>query len=451
MKHVLMAIGVAAIVATPAVAQTTSVQPHYGSITLDAGFIPDPHTVMVQAGGHQDAGRLGDGCWGYISDAPDYNLYYTAGAFPLYISANSDSDTVLVVNDPSGNWICNDDGAEGLNAGIEFSRPASGLYNIWVGRFGTQGEFIPAQLNISELGFDGGMPASVGGLDYSLEANFGSTSLNAGFVPDPVDVQVLAGGNVDVSAGGVDGCWGYASSAPDYELSYTAGSFDLYLSATSDRDTVLIVNDPNGNWICDDDSAGSLNPGIQIDNPSSGVYDIWVGTYSDQGDFPPATLHISELAFGGEFGGSGSDGSGSLDFALPANYGSTTLSGGFTPDPFTVDLYAGGDVSVSRAVSGIGNCQGYVTSAPDYELSFTAGSLDLFISAASSSDTTLVVNAPDGSWWCDDDGGEGGFNPGIEFPNPQSGVYDIWVGTYSDGDPAAARLNISELGFFDND
>ena len=66
MKHVLMAIGVAAIVATPAVAQTTSVQPHYGSITLDAGFIPDPHSVMVQAGGHQDAGRLGDGCWGYV-------------------------------------------------------------------------------------------------------------------------------------------------------------------------------------------------------------------------------------------------------------------------------------------------------------------------------------------------------------------------------------------------
>ena len=288
--------------------------------------------------------------------------------------------------------------------------------------------------------------------NFGLNPTYGTYNLQSGFLPDPQTINIVAGGPINTANTLGGQCRGFAANAPDVRINFTGGSFsEINFSAFSDTDTTLIVNDPNGNWICDDDSAGSLNPGIQIDNPSSGVYDIWVGTYSDQGDFPPATLHISELAFGGEFGGSGSDGSGSLDFALPANYGSTTLSGGFTPDPYTVDLYAGGDVSVSRAVSGIGNCQGYVTSAPDYELSFTAGSLDLFISAASSSDTTLVVNAPDGSWWCDDDGGEGGFNPGIEFPNPQSGVYDIWVGTYSDGDPAAARLNISELGFFDND
>lgn len=447
MKHVLMAIGAAAIAAAPAAAQTISVQPHYGSITLDSGFVPDPHTIQLQAGGTQDADRLGDACWGYVSDAPDYNLYYTAGSFPLYISATSDSDTVLIVNDPAGNWHCNDDIMESLDSGVSFDRPSSGLYNIWVGRFGVQGEFVPAQLHISELGFAGvgGMSGNDLGLDYSLPANYGERSLTAGFIPDPVNIEVLAGGNVDVGASDMEGCWGYASAAPDFELTYTAGSFDLYLSATSDTDTVLIVNDPSGNWVCNDDGAEGLNPGIQISDPQSGVYDIWVGTYSELGGFPPAMLHISELGFGGDF-----DSASGLDFTLPANYGSTSLRGGFAPDPHVVDLYAGGDVAVSEAVAGSGACRGYVTEAPDFELTFTPGSLDLYISAASSVDTTLVVNAPDGSWWCDDDGGEGAFNPGIMFNNPQQGVYDIWVGTYSQRDPAPARLNISELGFFEN-
>ena len=155
-----------------------------------------------------------------------------------------------------------------------------------------------------------------------------------------------------------------------------------------------------------------------------------------------ATIHALRRDFSSASG---------LDFALPANYGATTLSGGFTPDPFTVDLHAGGDVSVADAVNGSGPCRGYVTMAPDFALNFTPGSLDLYISAASATDTTLVVNAPDGSWWCDDDGGEGMLDPGIRFTNPQAGVYDIWVGTYSQRDPAPARLNISELGFFDND
>lgn len=446
MKHILLALGAAAITAAPAAAQTISVQPHYGSITLDSGFLPDPHTVNLQAGGNQDADRLGDACWGYISDAPDYNLYYTAGALPLYISATSDSDTVLVINDASGNWHCNDDAEESLNSGIHFERPSSGLYNIWVGRFGVQGEFVPAQLHISELGFAMSGPSGGGALDYTLAANFGEQQLSAGFIPDPVNIEILAGGEVDVSAAGMPGCWGYASAAPDYELTYSAGGFDLYLSATSDRDTVLIVNLPNGEWVCNDDGAEGLNPGIQISDPQSGVYDIWVGTYSQQDDFPPAMLHISELGFGGDFSNATE-----LDYALPANYGATALNGGFIPDPHTVDIYAGGDISVSDAVNGSGACRGYVTAAPDYELDFTAGSLDLFISAASSSDTTIVVNAPDGSWWCDDDDGEGALNPGIRFANPQSGVYDIWVGTYSRREPSPARLNISEIGFYDND
>jgi hypothetical protein len=129
------------------------------------------------------------------------------------------------------------------------------------------------------------------------------------------------------------------------------------------------------------------------------------------------------------------------DTTLQTNYGEVTLQSGFPNDPRVVDLRAGGD----RPASNVGeNCRGYITDAPDYRVFYDAGSLPLIISVASDADTTLVVNAPDGQFYCDDDSGEGS-NPSIRFDAPKSGRYEIWVGTYSAGNSQAARLHISEV------
>ena len=137
-------------------------------------------------------------------------------------------------------------------------------------------------------------------------------------------------------------------------------------------------------------------------------------------------------------------GSGAIaqDTSLQPNFGQVNLTTGFTPDPRVVSLQAGGDISAQRAGS---NCAGFITNAPDVRLVYTAGSLPLIISVASQSDTTLVVNAPDGTFYCDDDGGVNGANPSIRFNTPQSGRYEIWVGTYRSGQAQAARLHISEV------
>lgn len=127
------------------------------------------------------------------------------------------------------------------------------------------------------------------------------------------------------------------------------------------------------------------------------------------------------------------------NFGLNPNYGSVSLSGGFTPDPYVVNLQAGGSVSASNV-----GCSGYISNAPDFRLYFSPGSLPLIISANSGSDTTLVINTPNGGWVCDDDGGNG-LNPSVRFNNPQGGQYDIWVGTYSSGSLAGAQLHISEV------
>ena len=131
------------------------------------------------------------------------------------------------------------------------------------------------------------------------------------------------------------------------------------------------------------------------------------------------------------------------DFSLDPAYGTINLSAGFTNDPRTVSLQSGGSISASTVS---GSCAGYIANAPDVRLNYSAGStFPLILSVSSSSDTTLVVNGPDGRWYCDDDGGQSGLNPALRFDNPESGQYDIWVGTYASSSLQNATLYISEV------
>lgn len=419
-------------------APEANLAPNAGRLSLNAGFADDPRTLRVQAGGDIDAGQTtSDFCWGRVSQAPDAWIDYQAGSdFDLFLSMEADVDTTLLVQAPDGTWNCDDDTAGDLNPGVRIRDPQSGRYAVWAGRY-SPGPLADATLFVSELGFRGdtsGPPQ----LDWTLDPNYGSVSLEAGFTPDPHSIDVMAGGDQDVWEAVGDACYGFASRAPDYDLNYQAGNYDLYISATSARDATLAINAPDGTWWCDDDSAGNLNPGVHFDAPQSGLYNIWVGTFSE-GELAPAQLHISELAFGNTY----PEGA-TFDFALPAEHGEITLQSGFSPDPVVVDVRAGGGLAADSAADSM--CRGYADAAPDYQLTFEAGNaFDLYIYAQSEGDATLIVNGPDGGWACNDD--QDGLNPGLVFENPTSGVYDIWVGTYWEGGDTDARLFISELGF----
>lgn len=143
---------VAAIGATPAFAQDFNANPNYGTITLTTGFTPDPNVVNLQSGGNLDARNIGGACAGFITNAPDVRLNYTAGTtFPLIISVASAADTTLVINGPDGSWYCDDDGGvNGLNPAVRFNTPQTGRYEIWVGTYGNA-SLQAAQLSISEV------------------------------------------------------------------------------------------------------------------------------------------------------------------------------------------------------------------------------------------------------------------------------------------------------------
>ncbi len=127
--------------------------------------------------------------------------------------------------------------------------------------------------------------------NFNLPPAFGTLNLTAGFMPDPQHVDLVAGGNIPAGRLGRD-CAGSIADAPDVRLNYTAGGFPLYIFANSSRDTTLVVNLPDGSWVCNDDFIG-LDPGIVLQRPASGQYDIWVGVF--EGGTAPARLGVSEI------------------------------------------------------------------------------------------------------------------------------------------------------------
>jgi len=122
--------------------------PTHGEVYLSAGFEDDPFVVAVQSGGPLDASHVGGWCRGMVSEAPTIQLTYEAGDYPLWLFAGSYGDVTLVVYTPEGDWVCDDDSGGENDAELYFSRPLSGVYDIWIGAY--DGESVDAQLAISE-------------------------------------------------------------------------------------------------------------------------------------------------------------------------------------------------------------------------------------------------------------------------------------------------------------
>jgi len=129
------------------------------------------------------------------------------------------------------------------------------------------------------------------------------------------------------------------------------------------------------------------------------------------------------------------------DTERPPVYGDLMLKARFREDPRVVAVRAGGELDARRVAA---DCAGFVPVRPALRLTYEAERQPLIISVDADADTTLIVNGPDNQWYCNDDGGRGS-NPSLRFDRPQSGRYEIWVGTRTSGATRPARLHISEV------
>ena len=138
-----------------------SAAPAVATVTLAAGFVPDPYNIEITAGGAQDARNRSAGCTGYIAPAPDLTVFYTSDnanylSDYLYVYAASKADTTLVVQTPSGAWLCNDDDEvlDTIDPWVTILNPQRGTYRIWVGTV-ARDTYPDATLYVSEIDVPG--------------------------------------------------------------------------------------------------------------------------------------------------------------------------------------------------------------------------------------------------------------------------------------------------------
>lgn len=123
---------------------------------------------------------------------------------------------------------------------------------------------------------------------YTGRANLGY--LSGEYLYQPRFYNVTAGGNINLQNCAAPGV-GWVISQPDFEFNFNNDNNynRLEISVQSSCDTVLLVNDANGNWHFNDDANG-VQPRIDVYGAPTGTYDVWVGTYGSGSC--PASLEL---------------------------------------------------------------------------------------------------------------------------------------------------------------
>jgi hypothetical protein len=388
---------------------------------LFEGFVPDPWTAEVVAGGSIDVDEGGCSV-GYISNDHYFVSYESNSGSTLYIWAESDTDTTLFIEDAEGEIHCDDDSHTDSNPLLVLEGVQSGTLDIHVGTY--SGGTSSATLYLSES--SPGQNARKQGV-LSIP---GSVELDEWFLPDPYVAGVQAGGPVRGSDGECG--LGYLSEVPTLSVDYLPwqGQNDLYVYAESDSDTTLMAVSTSGATYCNDDGHTGNNPLLVFDGDDLNEgFDIYVGTYNS--DPAEARLFVSERAPGTVASGS-----------KPVLPELIFVDGGELPLPYALSIVAGGSESLTEP-----GCVGDVGGLPNLEVSYArgTGSGDLHVYAESDTDVTLIVTNENGEVFCNDDG-HSGTNPIVSLSQDQLGdssLLLVQVGTYSGG-TAPAMLYVSE-------
>ncbi|MEI8259073.1 MAG: hypothetical protein WCJ30_25675, partial [Deltaproteobacteria bacterium] len=398
--------------------------------------------------------------------------------FRVWVSAGS--DTTLLVRAPNGQIFCADD-TWSTNPGVDIMGAMPGAYEVFVGSYAA-GNTAPYTVGFSEnrastpaAGGAMAMPPGVivqpnPGLGYAVPPQpvqpngypiqpgyavpvpppqlgyGGGYPLATGFMPDPRMFSGLSGGSVSAQAVSPQ-CRGYIGQAPNQAITLTTPFNFLRLWVRSQGDTTLVVRAPTGQIYCADDTYG-INPGVDMTGLPPGTYQVFVGSYSPGARFP-YELGATEMPSStpqSSMGGMGNYQPQPQPQPQPGygqanpGYGAIALTSGFLPDPQMRPGMSGGPIS---AMSMNSQCRGYVDSNPDHMLYLNSPFNFLRIYVSSSSDTTLMVRGPSGEVYCADD--TYGTNPAVDLQGAMPGMYQVFVGSYSQGNSSPYTVGFTEM------
>jgi hypothetical protein len=293
-----------------------------------------------------------------------------------------------------------------------------------------------------------------------IEASLISIDLEAGFPLDPTFVSVQAGGPVDASLLRPD-CAGFINRYPVVSVNWTGTAPFVEAFFLSDSDTTMLVVTPDGKTLCNDDANEDLlDPVIEIENPVSGRYEIWVGSYAKNQLVPGVLvltanpeINIGTLDLGSlirrpplpevKAAPTPISHTATLTETIKAQIAAApALKAG--SGPITVDIAAAGDIPLFQL--GLENeaCNGLVAAVPDHIVRWPAEGETLRIFFEGDVDSTLLVVGPNGSVACSDDVEQGtNINPLVALDSAPAGPYLIWVGRINPDAPVTGRLTVT--------
>jgi hypothetical protein len=278
--------------------------------------------------------------------------------------------------------------------------------------------------------------------------------MQAGFALDPFLVSLNGGGELDAST--LDPtCAGYINDRPVLTADWEGAVDFLRVFFFSDSDSTLVIQQPDGEYLCADDvDENVLDPEVVAEQPASGTYNIWVGSYEPNQLIPgllvitarpdvdissfdpralvkraPIELEIMELAAKEAV-------TETQRFAADG-----VLSAGAF---ITATVTAEGDVPSFEVSGEDAVCGGMIGAEPDFVVDVPADIESLRILFEAEQDTSLLaVHAEAGSFCADDDEGLLNANPVLDIEAPAPGLYSIFVGRFQEDEPITGTLTIT--------
>jgi heat shock protein HslJ len=266
------------------------------------------------------------------------------------------------------------------------------------------------------------------------------------------------GSSVDASALGA-ACGFFIPPRPDVVINWEeqadVDSLRFFFLSMGDPSMALVT--PSGEVLCSDDlNPLVLDPYIEVKNPEPGRYAAFMGAFEGEAVYPgflvvtsqdlnPATMDLARM-FPRHIDPRGVPQIIPLDALKLDSPDVTQPSNGKLSSadlPYTQELTAGGQIGAFDLDQANPLCTGFISAAPTFSFEWTGDAAKVAMFFESNLDTTLVVQAPDGSFHCDDDThGSENLNPWLQL-TVDKGVYRVWVGSFSPDVQASGVLTIT--------